>query len=110
MTGEKRVGDIAACRSIHHQPTAACHEKGKECGTAPLSRGHPHLTGPEHHGNEAKVGRVKEVLTAPAYDEFADNRYNCGQHDEGEGISAQEQAQGETRDEGTAWIIGRELP
>src|SRR5438132_10859391 len=69
MTGEKRIGDIAARGAIHHQPTAARHAKGKERGTAPLPWGHPHLAGPEHHGNKAKVGRVKEELTAPAYDE-----------------------------------------
>src|SRR5207249_95602 len=84
--------------------------KGEERGTAPLSWGYPHLAGPEHHGNKAKVSRVKEVLTAPAYDELADNREDGSEHGEGEGIGTQEQAQGEARDEGTAWIVGRELP
>ena len=107
MEGEKRIGDIAARSSIHHQPTAARHKKGKECGTAPLPWGHPHLSSPKHHGNEAEVGGIKDMLTTPAYDELADNCDDGSQHGKGEGIRTQEQAQGETRDESTAWIVGR---
>src|SRR5262245_17338417 len=107
METEERVGDVAARRSIHHKPAAARHEKGEERRTTPLPRRYPHLTGPKHHGDQAKVGGVKDVLATPAQDELADNRDDSRQYGQGEGIGTQQQTQGETRDEGTVWLVGR---
>lgn len=92
------VRHIASRGAIDDEAAHAGDEKREEGKAAPLAGRNPHPRRDEHQRDDGEVCRIENVLSAPAYDEFAGDGDDRGEQRQQHRVAAQEQAQRETGD------------
>lgn len=110
MAPQKRIRHITTRGTVHDQAPQTDEEEGKERRVPPLPGRHPEVLAAEQHSHDPEIGGIKQVLATPTQHELAANRHHGSEHEQPDMVAAHQQAQGESRDQGTPGIIGREAP
>jgi hypothetical protein len=107
---DERDGHIASRRAVHHETPEARHQKREKGYVPPLAGRHPDLLRQQHHGQDAEVRRVEQMLVVETDCELAPDR-NDGGHDRQTGeIGPEEQTEGQPGDERASDIESGQIP
>ena len=106
---QEEQGHVGAARGVQDQNGEKAHERGEPGGRTPLPWRNPHVRRNQQQDDNGKSGRVPDVLSMNAQEEFrgyGDDPRECMEPGL---VCAQQKAQRESRDQRRARIKTRQL-
>ena len=108
IEAKKGQRHIRTCRAGDHEAAETGDEKPEPGYLSPLPGRDPaEPTG--EHDDQRQVSRIEEMFVIPADDELAGDRNEGCQRCDREIVGTKQQAEGEGRDQRTAWIERRQV-